>query len=283
MIAPRHPISSRDVARHYDELDAFYRELWGEHVHHGYWRTGRESPEEATVQLVERVAAAAGIGPDSAVCDVGCGYGATARWLARVHQARVTGVTVSPHQHRFAEAQATASGPAPTYLLGDWLDTSLPEAAFDAVLFIESLAHMQDKQRALTAAQQVLRPSGRLVACVWLAASGAPAWAERHILEPICREGQLPGLPTTGEYRRVLSAAGFHSIQTEDISRNVQRTWSVVVGRVVRAILTRPVYRRYLLDRAQQNRSFALSVLRLWVGFRIGAVQYGFISARKPD
>ena len=27
------------VAAHYDELDPFYREIWGEHVHHGYWAT----------------------------------------------------------------------------------------------------------------------------------------------------------------------------------------------------------------------------------------------------
>jgi tocopherol O-methyltransferase len=283
MIAPRHSISSRDVARHYDELDAFYRELWGEHVHHGFWQTGRERPEEAVVQLVERVADAADIGPGSAVCDVGCGYGATARWLAQAHRARVTGITVSPHQHRVAKAEATAGGPAPTYLLGDWLDASLPEATFDAVLFVESLAHMRDKQRALTVAQQVLRPGGWLVACVWLAAPEPPAWTERYILAPICREGQLPGLPTIGEYRRVLPAAGLHVTQIEDIGRNVQRTWSVVTKRVVRAILTRPAYRRYLLDRTQQNRRFALTVLRLWVGFRTGAFRYGFICARKPD
>jgi len=283
MIAPRHSVSSRDVARHYDELDAFYRELWGEHVHHGYWQTGRESPEEAAVQLVQRVAEAAGIRAGSTVCDVGCGYGGTARWLAQAYQARVTGITVSSHQHRYAEAQHVTGGPAPTYLLHDWLDTSLPEASFDAVLFVESLAHMADKAQAVAAAHRVLRPGGRLVACVWLADSNTPAWAERHILEPICHEGQLPGLPTIGEYRHALTTAGFRAIRIDDISRNVHRTWSVVIGRVMRAILTQPAYRRYLLDEAQQNRGFALTILRLWLGFRIGSFRYGFIAAQKPD
>jgi tocopherol O-methyltransferase len=168
-------------------------------------------------------------------------------------------------------------------LLQDWLDTSLPDASFDAVLFVESLAHMADKDRALTAAHRVLRPGGRLVACVWLADSKAPAWAERHLLEPICREGQLPGLPAIGEYQRALTTAGFQVIQVEDISRNVQRTWTVVIQRVIRAILTQPSYRRYLLDRVQQNRSFALSILRLWIGFRTGIFRYGWITAQKPD
>ena len=34
-------VTREDVARHYDQLDRFYRELWGEHVHHGFWATGR--------------------------------------------------------------------------------------------------------------------------------------------------------------------------------------------------------------------------------------------------
>ena len=43
MIVPRDPQSAAAVADHYDELDPFYREIWGEHVHHGYWATGRET------------------------------------------------------------------------------------------------------------------------------------------------------------------------------------------------------------------------------------------------
>ena len=42
MIVPNAPQSAADVAGHYDELDAVYRAIWGEHVHHGLWRTGRE-------------------------------------------------------------------------------------------------------------------------------------------------------------------------------------------------------------------------------------------------
>ena len=47
MIFPTVPQTTEAVAAHYDELDAFYREVWGEHVHHGYWASGRETPEAA--------------------------------------------------------------------------------------------------------------------------------------------------------------------------------------------------------------------------------------------
>ncbi|NBB74346.1 MAG: methyltransferase domain-containing protein [Bacteroidetes bacterium] len=283
MITPRRLIQSRDVARHYDELDVFYREIWGEHVHHGLWLSGDESPEEAALQLVERVAQAANIHTGDAVCDVGCGYGATARWLATTYQAQATGVTLSPHQHRFAQAQpVSADAPVPTYLVQDWLQTALPPSSFDTVLFIESLAHMKDKLGALRRACRVLRPGGRLAACVWLAAPDASAWERRFLLGPICREGQLPSLPTALAYRRWMAEAGFERVRYDDISTNVQRTWTVVIGRVLRALVRRPHYRRYLLDHAQANRGFALTLLRLWIAFRTGAFRYGLLSARVP-
>lgn len=283
MITPPRPISSQDVARHYDELDAFYRELWGDHVHHGLWQTGRESAEVATQNLIRHVVQAAEIGDGEAICDVGCGYGATARLLAAEYGVRVTALTISARQHRYAAAQSVPEGPPPLYLLQDWLRSAVPAASFDATLFIESLAHMDDKPGALAEAYRVLRPGGRLVACTWLAASDAPAWTRRLLLEPICREGQLPGLPSAGDYRRWMAEAGFEVVRFEDLSQRVRRTWRVVIGRVISALVCRPGYRRYLLDGTRRNRRFALTPFRLWIGFRTGAFRYGLFTARKPD
>jgi hypothetical protein len=33
------------VAAHYDDLDSFYRGVWGNHVHHGYWISGEEGAD----------------------------------------------------------------------------------------------------------------------------------------------------------------------------------------------------------------------------------------------
>jgi hypothetical protein len=43
MILPDAEISPTLVAEHYDELDPFYRALWGEHVHHGYFKTAEQA------------------------------------------------------------------------------------------------------------------------------------------------------------------------------------------------------------------------------------------------
>ena len=55
MIVPNAPQSTAAVADHYDELDLIYRRVWGEHVHHGLWTTGRESPTQAVEALVDTV------------------------------------------------------------------------------------------------------------------------------------------------------------------------------------------------------------------------------------
>src|SRR5580700_11417964 len=79
MISAELPFDPSEVRSHYDELDPFYRELWGEHVHHGFWTTGTESPEIAARRLVELVAEKAQIKSGDLVLDIGCGYGAPAR------------------------------------------------------------------------------------------------------------------------------------------------------------------------------------------------------------
>src|SRR3954464_7954151 len=101
MIPASQTLAPADVAAHYDELDYFYRDVWGEHVHHGLWRTGKESRAEAVRQLVEVVADAAELKRGERVCDIGCGYGATARLLAAEWGVTVQAITVSPAQYEF--------------------------------------------------------------------------------------------------------------------------------------------------------------------------------------
>ncbi len=96
------------------------------------------------------------------VCDVGCGYGATARLLAADYGAEVTAITVSAAQHQFASEKDPASR-NPRYVLCDWLKNDLPPESFDAVIAIESSEHMHDKPAFFAEAHRVLRPGGRCV------------------------------------------------------------------------------------------------------------------------
>lgn len=276
MISSSQHHAPADVAAHYDDLDYFYRDVWGEHVHHGLWRTGRERREDAVRQLAELVAAEADLQAGSRVCDIGCGYGATARLLAQSHGATVTAVTVSPAQHAFAQTAAPpASAPPPEYILGDWLANSFPAESFDAAVAIESSEHMPDLAAFFRQAQRVLRPGGRLVICAWLSCDKPSARQQRWLLEPICREGRMPCMGTAGDYERLAAETGFTVTRVQDLTRQVSSTWPRIAWTFLGKLVARPRYLRFLCNAHAHNRVFAFTIFRIWLAYLTGAMRYG--------
>lgn len=270
MIVPREIQTHAAVADHYDDLDAIYRGLWGLDVHHGYWRTGRETPGKAVAALCELVGGELGFKPGARLVDIGCGYGGTARRFAE-HGADVVGLSLSQEQIAHAPPASRVE-----LRCADWLTNGLPASAFDGAYAIESSEHMTDKPGFFREARRVLRPDGRLVICAWLASDNPTGWQVRHLLEPICREGRLPSMLTAGEYRDMATIAGFRCLRYRDISQSVARTWSICLRRFLHAMLVDPAMRRRILT--SRNRIFALSVPRLILAYRTGAMRYGVIT-----
>jgi tocopherol O-methyltransferase len=279
MIYPDQPHDAADVASHYDELDPIYRRVWGDHVHHGLWTRGDESPAEAVEALSDRVGALLAPSPRQHLVDIGCGYGATAARFAERLGVTVTGFTLSAAQHRIAAARP---GPL-SFQCRDWLANGFAEDVFDHGYAIESSEHMTDKPRFFAEAWRVLRPGGRLVVCAWLAAPEPSAWEVRHLLEPICSEGRLPSMGTRADYERMAVAAGFALTAYEDVSRRVRRTWTLCARGFLRALVTDPETRRLAFGRGTRNRIFILSLPRLILAYRTGAMRYGIFTFTKGD
>lgn len=274
MIVPRQAQSAATTAHHYDELDPLYRDLWGEHVHHGLWQSGRETAAEAVVALSDLVGATLGFGPGARLVDIGCGYGATARHFAG-KGAVVTGLSLSAEQIAHAPPQENV-----TLIVRDWLANGLPSARFDGAYAIESSEHMVDKPAFFAEAARVLAPGAPLVVCAWLAAERTPRWQVDHLLRPICEEGSLPSMGTAAEYRAMAEAAGFETHSYRDISAQVARTWTICLGRFLAAFATRSDVRAQVLGAS--NRRFALSLPRLILAYRTGAMRYGLFRFDKP-
>ena len=263
------------IADHYDELDVFYRELWGEHVHHGLWVSGLESPEVAVRHLVDVVAREARIKPGDQVIDIGCGYGAAARQLVQHYGAEVTAITLSSAQHAYA--QSVTAGANPVYLVADWLTTDFPQS-FQAAIAIESSEHMPDRDDFFRRAYKVLKTGGRFVVCAWLSGDAPSSMEIARLLRPICNEGRLPHLPTLNEFVTSAKAAGFEVVNSQDCTQAVRRTWIIVFRRMIRSLLTDSRYRAFLRDRRRRNRIFALTVVRLWLAYQVGAMRYGIVT-----
>ena len=281
MIESNTAITSADVTGHYDDLDLYYRLLWGDHLHHGLWRSGRESPKEAVEQLIEHVVSGLAVEPNAEVCDVGCGYGGTSRYLADHHQLLVTGITISPRQLEYAMAKT--EGDNPTYQLENWESNGLDRAAFDGVVSIECIAHVVNKERYFEELCRVLKPGKRAVITAWLGCENPSRCSENWLLEPICREGRLPSMGTVEEYQLLATDAGLTVVSYEDLTRQVRKTWVICLWRVLRTLLLSPVGWRFLFSAKSRHAVFIFTVARILVAYYTGAMVYGLLVLEKPE
>jgi hypothetical protein len=112
------------IAGFYDASTGLWEDIWGDHLHHGYYPTdGSPQPRsnrEAQVEMVERVVGWAGVGraadgsgaplPVRRALDVGCGLGGSARHLAAALGCAAEGVTLSPVQAARGNELSAAAG-----------------------------------------------------------------------------------------------------------------------------------------------------------------------------
>ncbi len=267
------PSDRRDrVAAHYDDLSPYYAELWGEHIHHGYYVRGDESREEATRALVDLLVADMQLPPRATVLDVGCGIGGTARLLARDHSCSVTGVTLSLVQARMALERGNGRQ-APRFVVAD--AAALPFArAFDALLAVEVLSHVPDRGAFFANAARLLQPGGRLGIAAWLKASDLSPEQEKRLIQPI-ETGMLVTLPTRQEYEERLAVAGFDQVHYRDISSHVARTWDLCLE-----LVASPVVWRSAVQKGSDTLAFVRSFRAMRAGFASGAFRYCLIAAR---
>ncbi len=105
--------------------------------------------------FVERIPAG------SRVLDIGCGYGAVARSIARrVANVEVTGIDM--YEMLIAQAQAADNPANLTFLVVDALD-ALPDCAWDTVVLSNILEHIDERVAFLTRLRTALTPQQILI------------------------------------------------------------------------------------------------------------------------
>lgn len=275
------PPTAEAIAAHYDNLDRFYRDIWGEHVHHGFWESGQESTEEAVLHLSHRMAQLAQVGRGDEVLDVGCGYGGTSRILAREYGAHVTGLTLSRQQYEYAITQTEADD-ALDFYCEDFLKCDLPDNHYQALISIECLEHIQDKAEFFRKALRVLEPGGYFAISVWAASEQASSWQKKNLLRPICEEGRMPDLLTGTEWKKLIEDTGFELNYQQDVARQVKKTWAICCSRLMKKVVTDSSYRKFLWKDPAKDKVFALTIFRLLAAFETNAMSYWIFAGQKP-
>ena len=116
------------------------------------------------LEVVDLLAAKAGIDAGSRVLDVCSGVGGPARYLASRLACRVTGLDITESRYRAAVRLTALTGldHLVDFRLGNALAMPFPDASFDVVISQEAFAHVPDKPRLIAECARVMRPGGRI-------------------------------------------------------------------------------------------------------------------------
>lgn len=263
------------IREHYDFLSPYFQQLWGVHIHHGYWQTGRETKERAQEQLIEKLITRAGIKNGARILDVGCGIGGSAIYLNKKLNADVTGITISPTQVAIAKELAKENEAEVDFLLMD-AENMRFKKAFDIVWSIEAISHLSHKEKFFKKCREILKPEGKLIFTDWFRASNLKASDQRRYIEPIEEAMVLARIESRNDYLRHLARAGFRTALFEEMSDNVSRTWGISIE-----LIKNPSLWKLAAKQGKQFANFLRGFQAMRKGFATRSLVYGLILAER--
>ena len=258
-----------EIREHYNSFAWLYRRFWGDHIHHGLFLRGDESPEQAQLQMVDYCASLAGIQNGWRVLDVGCGHGGTCVHLASRYRCESTGITVSDRQGELCRENAERAKITAEFIVADAERITFPAAVFDAVWTMEASEHFLEKAAYFCKVAHALRPGGVLLLA---------AWTGSMTLARVCRVAEeflCPELLTAGEYSSLVRQAGFNVLQIEDLTEKVVRTWEI--GR--RRARAASALIKFFPPRVAR---FVDAMEFILEAYRAGELHYSIIVAQRP-
>src|ERR1700730_2005516 len=258
---------------HYDLVSPYYRSLWGEHLHHGYWIRGDESKEKAQLQLIEHLGRLARIKPGSDILDIGCGLGASSLYLAENYDAAVTGISNSSVQVQMASKAAAREQLDAKFLLMD-AEAMDFQRQFDLLWSVESISHLEHRAAFFSAAAKLLKPGGRFAITDWFKKANLTRAETKKFIEPI-EKGMMVELQSMDAYEHFLTSNGLQIMHREILNKNCAKTWDLCLDIVSdKALWTLAV------KHGTEFVSYLKAFQAMRAGFASGNFVYGLFVAR---
>ena len=272
------------IRKFYDQSTPLWLDIWGEHMHHGFYETGDTAPadhREAQVELLRRLTNWADIRSVSNALDAGCGVGGSARFLAQTYGAEVLGVTLSPVQAKRAARYNELRGldHKVTVRVEDMMRLPTHPPRYDLIWSLESAEHISAKDALIHHFYDMLVPSGKLLLVTWCtrAPHSELTEAERRLLTKIQHNYHLPPMVPMTSYAKTAHSVGFEDIQTADWTENVAQFWKAVMDT---ALSWRGL--RGLLGAGLETIKGAWTMRYMAEGYRSGLLQFALLRATKP-
>jgi tocopherol O-methyltransferase len=274
------------IQQFYDASSLLWEQIWGEHMHHGYYgRNGTYKLErrQAQIALIAELLTWAGVTQPATILDLGCGIGGSTLYLAQKYNARTTGITLSPVQAARAQerAQAAHLDSNVQFQVANALEMPFADDSFDLVWSLESGEHMPDKQQFVRECYRVLKPGGTLIIATWChrpttSLAGELTANERQHLAEIYRVYCLPYVISLPEYEAIARACGLKDLRVDDWSEAVAPFWDIVIDSAFE-----PQAALGLLQSGWKTIEAALSLGLMSRGYARGLVRFGVICGTK--
>ncbi len=176
-------------SHHYDLGNDFYRAMLGESMMYSCacWENAN-TLEEAQEAKLEKIGRKLDLQPGMNVLDIGCGWGAAARFFAERYGVSVTGITVSREQAQFAR-QLCDSLPVEIR----YEDYRSLSGQFDAIFSIGMFEHVGYKNysRFMDVVRKCLKPDGRFLLHT-IGSNESSRWGDPWIEKYIFPNSMLP-------------------------------------------------------------------------------------------
>lgn len=214
--------AKKNIHRHYDLGNEFYRLWLDEEMLYTCAFFPREdaSLEEAQTAKMERVARKLALEPGERVVDAGCGWGAFALYIARVHGCRVRAFNISEEQIAWARRRARQLRleSRVEFVLDDYRNIT---GAYDAFASIGMLEHV-GKEHYGELGEVIRRAIGET-------GRGLLHFIGRSLpapLSPWIRKRIFPGAyaPGLSEMLPLLEAGAYHVADVENLRSHYART-----------------------------------------------------------
>jgi len=264
------------IVEHYDAISPYYRSLWGEHLHHGYWIRGDESKEKAQLQLIEHLAQLANLKPGSDILDIGCGFGASSLYLAKNYNATATGITISPVQVEMANKAAATERLDAKFLHMD-AEAMNFQKQFDVLWSVECLSHLQDRERFFASAATLLKPGGIFALTDWFKKENLTRAETKKFIAPI-EKGMFVELQVMDDYERFLTSSGLQIVHREILSKNCAQTWALCLD-----IIKDKAFWTLAARLGKDFVAYLKAFQAMRAGFASGNFVYGLFVAHAPD
>ncbi|KAL2514373.1 Tocopherol O-methyltransferase [Forsythia ovata] len=283
----------KGIAEFYDESSGIWENIWGDHMHHGFYEpdssVSLSDHRSAQIRMIEEALRFASISDDPMqkprqIVDVGCGIGGSSRYLARKYEARCQGITLSPVQAQRAQALAASQGldDKVSFQVADALNQPFEDGQFNLVWSMESGEHMPDKTKFVNELARVAAPGGTIIIVTWCHRDLSPSEEslspeEKELLNKICDAFFLPAWCSTADYVKLLESLSLQDIKAADWSENVAPFWPAVIKSALtwKGITS-------LLRSGWKTIKGALAMPLMIEGYNKGLIKFAIITCRKP-